>query len=107
MKNNRIDILEQNIKQCTLEILPALRVGRKISDQKCIELYDYLDELAVLLRGEKYIKRSLANILFLFYSTLLVEKHSFPTHIKEDELENRSRNIYTSIVSIFSDKLFH
>lgn len=72
-KDERLVEIEKEIFQLIKGILPPLRSYKKLEEQKFAKLFELLDELKEMMKGEEYINRSIVGLLFYFYNRLCHE----------------------------------
>ncbi len=91
MITERIDEIEDSINKLTVDLLTPIRGSKTINQEAVEKLHSLLDELIVLLKDEKTIKRSLAGLLFFIYTTVAAESehlhYSHPVFIEAGRLE--------------------
>lgn len=92
MKNERITEIEESISELTVDLLVPIRTSKIVNKEAFDKLYVLLDELKVLIKGEKTISRRLAGLLFFIYTTILAESehshYSNPIFIESGRIED-------------------
>lgn len=73
MKNDKFLKIQQEVNELMTDLLVPLRNEKRVNKQAFSKLYIYLDELVQLTKGEVYINRNLAGLLFFIYTTVCVE----------------------------------
>lgn len=91
MINDRIIEIEEAINKLTVELLVPIRTSKTVNKEAFDKLYVLLDELKELVKGEILIRRKLAGLLFLIYTSISAEAehahYSNPIFIETGKLE--------------------
>lgn len=92
-----MDELHVKINQLVQDLLIPARTEKKINKETFNKFYHILDELENELKGEEYIPRNIAGILFFIYTSLSAESaycsYSDELFIATATVEDRLRKI--------------
>ena len=105
MSEKRLEELDHLIGKWMLRVLPLLKTCNEIDSIVFNELFIYLEDLRIEIKGEKTISRSLAFKLFHLYYTCEKGFRSYP-QTKKEEANSLQSDLTMFIAAIFSDAHF-